>query len=103
MYKIYISGAISNNPNYKKDFTEAKKILTKLGYEVLSPIETNASKQNLPIKFCMFEALDMLKQADFITFITDGKHSKGMNIEHALAEYCHIPIINYQLLKESVE
>lgn len=103
MYKIYISGAISRNPNYKKDFKEAKELLEKQGYKVLSPIDTNASKQCLPVRFCMFEALDMLKQADFITFITEGIHSKGMQIEHDLALYCNIPIVNYQHLKELEE
>ena len=100
MYKIYISGAITNNPNYKKNFSDAKIHLTKLGFKVLSPLDTLAHKKNLPIKMCMFEAIDMLKQADFITTITEGIKSKEMNIERDLAEYCGIPYINYFLLKE---
>lgn len=100
MYKIYISGAISNNPNYKKDFSEAKRALSKAGFEVLSPIDTLAHKKNLPTKMCMFESLELLKKADFITFITEGIKSKGMSIESELADYCNIPYINYHLLKE---
>lgn len=95
MYKIYISGAIKNNPNYVRDFTKAKDRLEKLGFEVLSPLDTYAYRNNLPIKMCMFEALTLLSKADLVTFITEGIKSKGMNIERELAEYCEIPIINY--------
>lgn len=35
--KVYISGAITNNPNYKKDFALAEKIAKKCGYEVVNP------------------------------------------------------------------
>lgn len=97
-YKIYISGAIKNNPNYIMDFNKAKDHLEKLGFEVLSPLDTYAYKNNLPIKMCMFEALNLLQKADLVTFITDGIHSKGMNIERDIAIYCEIPIINYCLL-----
>lgn len=100
MYKIYISGAITNNPDYKRDFNRAKEKLTKLGFEVLCPIDTIAHQKNLPTKICMFESLDLLKQADFITTITEGIKSKGMNIEKELADYCGIPYVNYYLLKE---
>lgn len=97
-YKIYISGAIKNNPNYIMDFNKAKDHLEKLGFEVLSPLDTYAYKNNLPIKMCMFESLNLLRKADLVTFITEGIKSKGMSIEKELAEYCEIPIINYCLL-----
>jgi len=95
MYKIYISGAIRNNPNYVRDFTKAKEHLEKLGFEVLCPLDTYAYRNNLPIKMCMFESLNLLRKADLVTFITEGIKSKGMSIERDLAEYCEIPIINY--------
>lgn len=95
MYKIYISGAMKNNPNYVRDFTKAKEHLEKLGFEVLSPLDTYAYRNNLPVKMCMFESLNLLRKADLVTFITEGIKSKGMNIERDLAEYCDIPIINY--------
>lgn len=100
MYKIYISGAIKNNPNYVRDFTKAKEHLEKLGFEVLSPLDTYAYRNNLPIRMCMFESLNLLRKADLITFITEGIKSKGMSIEKELAEYCEIPIINYCMFQE---
>lgn len=100
MYKIYISGAIKNNPNYVRDFSKAREHLEKLGFEVLCPLDTYAYRNNLPIKMCMFESLGLLKKADLITFITEGIKSKGMKIERDLAEYCEIPIINYCMFED---
>ena len=98
MYKIYIAGAITGNPNYVKEFLQAEECLEKKGFEVLSPIRTKASENCLPSKFCFFDCLDLLKQADMICFINDISKSKGAKIERDIAVYCDIPIVNYELL-----
>ncbi|MGL4982474.1 MAG: DUF4406 domain-containing protein [Treponemataceae bacterium] len=36
--KLYISGGISNSPNYKENFAQANKELTKAGYSVVDHI-----------------------------------------------------------------
>ena len=100
MYKIYIAGAITNNPDYIRQFTQAEDTLKKKGFEVLSPIRTQAANNCLPPKFCLFDALELLKQADMVCFINDISASKGARIERDIAMYCDIPIINYELLKE---
>lgn len=100
MYKIYIAGAITNNPNYIKDFLRAEESLTEKGYEVLSPIRTSSSENALPLKFCFFDALELLKQADMMCIINDISKSKGAKIERDIAMYCGIPIVNYELLKK---
>lgn len=100
MYKIYIAGAIKDNPTYIKEFLEAEETLEKKGFKVLTPIRTFSSENALPPKFCFFEALELLKQADMVCFINDITKSKGSKIEMEIANYCNIPIINYELLKE---
>lgn len=35
--KLYLSGAISANPNYKNDFENARKRLNDAGFAVVSP------------------------------------------------------------------
>lgn len=100
MYKIYISGAITDNPNYVKDFLRAEKTLKERGFEVLSPIRTQASENGLPVKFMFFEDLELLKQADMMCIINDISNSKGAKIERDIAVYCGIPIINFELFKE---
>lgn len=100
MYKIYIAGAITNNPNYVKEFLQAEEALEKKGFKVLSPLRTQAAENALPPKFCFFDCLDLLKQADMICFINDISKSKGAKIERDIANYCGIPVVNYELLRE---
>jgi nucleoside 2-deoxyribosyltransferase len=100
MYKIYIAGAITNNPNYVKEFLQAEEDLEKKGFKVLSPLRTQASENALPPKFFFFDCLDLLKQADMICFINDISQSKGAKIERDIANYCGIPVVNYELLRE---
>lgn len=100
MYKIYIAGAITDNHNYVREFLQAEECLEKKGFQVLSPIRTFSSENGLPPKFCFFDCLELLKQADMVCFINDITKSKGAKIEMEIANYCGIPIINYELLKE---
>ena len=37
--KIYIAGAITNNPNYKEQFAEAEKKLLAEGHAVVNPVK----------------------------------------------------------------
>ena len=37
--KAYLSGGISNDPDYKKKFKKAERQVKKLGYEVVNPAE----------------------------------------------------------------
>ena len=99
MYKIYIAGAITDNPNYQKEFLQAEEALEKRGFKVLSPLRTQSAENGLPSKFCFFDCLELLKQADMICFINDISKSKGAKIERDIANYCNIPIVNYELLK----
>jgi nucleoside 2-deoxyribosyltransferase len=92
--KIYLSGAIANDPNYKLNFQYHKELLEKKGYEVLSPLETDACKNNKPVKDCMNDAINMLHKADCMVQISPIEISKGMQIERDYAKYCGIPIRN---------
>ena len=100
MYKIYISGAITDNPNYVKEFLRAEEDLEERGFEVLSPIRTQAYENGLPVKFMFFEDLELLKQADMMCIINDISNSKGAKIERDIALYCGIPIINFEMFKK---
>ena len=37
--KVYIAGAITNNPNYKEQFAEAEKALIAEGHAVVNPVK----------------------------------------------------------------
>lgn len=99
IYKIYIFGAISNDPDHKKKFEDAANKLRAKGYTVLSPIETESYRSKMSERVCMFEALEKMKEADAITPVSNIE-SEGASIEYLLAKKCSMPIISLEdLLK----
>lgn len=89
--KIYISGAITNNPNYKEDFERAEDYLQREypSAEIINPALVNSflpksttHEQYMRMSFCM---LDM---ADSIYMLSNYENSKGacMELGYALAK-----------------
>ncbi len=86
--KIYISGAITNNPNYKEDFERAEDYINK-NFEnaaIINPALVNSHlpkstthKEYMKMSFCM---LDM---ADAIYMIKNWKTSCGASQEYGYA------------------
>lgn len=86
--KIYLSGAITNNPNYKEDFERAEDYLSEEypNAEIINPALVNSHlpkstthKEYMKMSFCM---LDM---ADAIFMISGWENSKGANQEYGYA------------------
>lgn len=86
--KIYISGSISNNPNYKEDFERAEDYLYREypKAEIINPALVNSflpksttHEEYMRMSFCM---LDM---ADAIFMISGWENSKGANQEYGYA------------------
>ena len=71
MRTLYLSGAISNNPNYKREFEAARKDLIDAGYTVISPLD-----------IC----------DDCVAFIPSGYKSDGMALELYIAERLGMPV-----------
>ena len=86
MNLLYLCGAISNNPNYKKDFETAHKKLQKAGYEILDPIEF--CKELKTWEDCMRRCLFTLitHKVLGIAKIETPYQSKGANLEMQVAE-----------------
>lgn len=82
--KIYISGSISNNPNYKEDFERAEKKLISDGYEVINPtmIELPMSCSHADYMKIDFVLLDL---ADGIYLLSNYEKSKGACMEYGYA------------------
>lgn len=77
--KIYISGGITNNPDYKRQFTRKYKELEKKGYIVLTPLFINAQlrwEEYMHIDYAMIDICDAI-------YMMDGwKDSQGARLEH---------------------
>lgn len=85
MKTLYLSGAISHNPNYKQDFEAAYKDLTEAGYAVISPLDICDDGWSWSTCMrCCIEAL--VTQCDAVAIIPSGCDSAGMELEMQIAE-----------------
>lgn len=80
--KVYLSGRITGQENYKAVFRWAAADLTRQGYVVLNPA---ILPQGLDEPDYMRIALAMLDSADAVALLPDWNWSKGARIE---ADYC---------------
>lgn len=84
MAKIYISGPITGNPNYKEQFATISRRLEKDGHIVIDPsVET----EKLSPRDYMRISLARLEAADEILLLPGWENSNGAKIEKLYAEY----------------
>lgn len=85
----YLSGPVTGNPDYKKQFAWSAKQLTRMGYDVINPA---ALSQVVPIEELSYDTImeiDMLllSKADYLIQLPGWENSRGANRElgYALA------------------
>ena len=76
---IYLSGAITNDPNYRSKFADAEKTLRDLGHIVLNPC---CLPDGLEHKDYMKIDLSMVDVADAICLLPDWYSSEGAVMEY---------------------
>ena len=84
--KVYISGAITNNPNAKAQFDKAKETLLELnkGYEPISPMDLPHNHDKSWKSFMKEDIIELMK-CDAIYMMQGWHESKGAVIEKELA------------------
>lgn len=87
--KIYISGSITNNPDYKVQFTRKFRELES-DYRVLTPLFINA---DLSRQEYMLIDLAMIDVCDCIYMLKGWKNSKGAIEEYKYAKEKGLKII----------
>jgi hypothetical protein len=87
--KIYISGKMNGDDNFKVKFDIAEGDCIKAGFEVINPA-------NLPRpetwKIALKRDLKILSECDAIYMLSDWEYSKGARLEHWYAKRYNLEI-----------
>lgn len=84
--KIYLSGAITGNPDYMAQFAEAEKELTAKGWRVLNPAKTSATLPATSYLVYMQLSLVQMQDASAIYMLQGWERSPGAVFEKHVAE-----------------
>jgi hypothetical protein len=92
---IYISGAISNDPDYIKKFNYWKRCLQNNYPKAIIKSPPDFVKDKERWADAMVQCLNVLKDCTDIFIIPDSNQSKGRDIEIMFADYLGINFISY--------
>lgn len=92
--KVYLSGAITDNPNFEEEFKHAEELLTKLGYEVVNPTIISWAAKYFDYADFMIISLQLLKKCDAIYFLGSWAKSDGAKIEKIVAKKMGLKVIH---------
>lgn len=90
--KIFISGKITGDPDYKAKFAAAADFYKKNGYTVLNPAVLPGGMLSADYMRICFAMIDT---ADAVAFLPDFKQSAGAELEHAYCCYTDKNIRHY--------
>ena len=97
--KAYIAGKITGDPSYKAKFDQAKQLLSRGGYKVITSSNLPQGMQNSDyMRICMA----MIDVAEVVAFLPDWKDSSGARLEHCYCEYIGKKIIYIKAVPETM-
>ena len=88
--KIYISGKITGDHDYRAKFEKAASFITHAGHTAINPATAPAGLTNQDYMRLSFAEIDA---ADMVVFLKDWADSKGASLERAYCEYIKKPFM----------
>ena len=90
--KIYISGKIAGDPDYKGKFARAAAQLERLGATVINPATAPEGLAKLDyMRICFAE----MEAVDYVVFLPDWVESAGAKLERAWCDYVGVPTADW--------
>ena len=83
----YLSGPITGNSDYEKQFAQAAEALTRKGYDVINPAALNQAIPLTKLSYARIMEIDLLllSMADFLVQLPGWESSVGANRELSYA------------------
>lgn len=83
--KLYISGAITGNANYKQEFADARAKLESIGYEVCDPAAFGFP-DDITWEAAMKYDIRKMLECDGVALLPSWRKSRGARVEARLAK-----------------
>lgn len=87
--KIYIAGAITDNPNYREQFKKAEDFLKSAGHAVINPVKNEGFTYREYINMGLCE----LMHCDAIYLLKGYENSTGATLEHDYARTVGLKVL----------
>lgn len=101
--KVYISGKITDNPNYEYEFNYAEQRLKAAGFEVVNPTKIGI-KKNWTWEDYMKHGIRELLDCDAIYQIQGWDDSKGAQLEYEIAGKLDYRVIgDYEIYAKTIK
>lgn len=98
--KIYISGKIAGDPDYKGKFARAAAQLERLGATVINPATAPKGLTKLDyMRICFAE----MEAVDYVVFLPDWSSSDGAKLERAWCDYVGVPAASWDSFLKSMQ
>ncbi|MCL2233167.1 MAG: DUF4406 domain-containing protein [Treponema sp.] len=94
--RLYLSGKISGNDNYKEDFAIGRAKLENAGYDVCDPT-TFDLPEDVPWAEAMKHDICQMLKCDAVALLPNWAHSTGACIEARLAENLGMTVLPLSL------
>lgn len=87
---IYLSGAISGNPDYRKEFAYAEKELVKRGFSVVNPARRDGC--DTWEEYMRLDIADLVTKCDAVAIVNDVTNSRGALLEITIARELRLAV-----------